>query len=79
MIGVAMTAMLHADDGAAGRRVAPPPRGGPHVSELIADWKRLFPTVVAAVGFGDRAPVLVSPSPPSSPPSSSRPVSTRRR
>ncbi|MEZ4358646.1 MAG: TetR/AcrR family transcriptional regulator [Kofleriaceae bacterium] len=42
MIGVAMTAMLHADEAAA--FVA----GSPRVTDLISDWKALFPGVVAA-------------------------------
>lgn len=61
MIGLAMTAMLHGDDPAAAIAAGSSAR----VSDLIADWKRLFPLVVAQAS-------TPSPStPPSTPTSSS--------
>jgi AcrR family transcriptional regulator len=50
MIGLAMTAMLHGDEPSA--MVA----GGSsaRASDLIADWKRLFPTVVAQASAAPR-------------------------
>ncbi|MBK7536120.1 MAG: TetR/AcrR family transcriptional regulator [Myxococcales bacterium] len=56
MIGLAMTAMLHGSD---------PPSAefsAPRIAELLTDWKRLFPTVVAAGdGRGPSATVSVCP------------------
>jgi AcrR family transcriptional regulator len=52
MIGVAMTAMLHADEpGLSGSSA--------RIAELISDWKRLFPEVVACAEV--RSSVVTAP------------------
>lgn len=60
MIGLAMTAMLH---------TAPPGEGAPHartprLTELLADWKRLFPLAVATLSAapGAESPPLFNPA-----------------
>ena len=62
MIGLAMTAMLHGDDGTDAALIA----GQSRVVDLLADWKRLFPSVVAQAASTHVQPV--SPASPALPP-----------
>lgn len=61
MIGLAMTAMLHGDEPGTASAA-----GSARVSDLIDDWKRLFPSVVAGAS---PAAIATSPRNPSSTPS----------
>lgn len=63
MIGLAMTAMLH--DGHGGGAATLAAAGSARVSDLIDDWKRLFPAIVA----GSSPAAASAPSPCSSSPS----------
>jgi AcrR family transcriptional regulator len=74
MIGLAMTAMLHGNDGTDDLPVA----GQSRVVDLLADWKRFFPSVVSqAASPGPPPPSLSSSSSrsPSHSPSHSPPRS----
>jgi AcrR family transcriptional regulator len=94
MIGVAMTAMLHGEPpGSPGEpSSALTAESYPRIAELIADWKRLFPAVVAAAAAASpggaparSAPASAAPPsrfaptrPPSSSTSAARPAPRRR-